>query len=73
MNKILTTFIGTSLLAGALYAGQHTSNGCNAHSQCQSSMKKDNGSCNINDSKVSKTAVELVIESFEEDERFGEN
>jgi len=61
MNKILTTLIGTSLLTGALYAGQHSSmnnaKGCKAHSKCQYS-------CNIDDKKSSKSDSQLRFEKL---------
>ena len=66
MNKILTTLIGTSLLAGALYAGQHTSKGNNTHSQChKSSVASDKNS------NMSKTALDLLQESLVQNDLYG--
>ena len=64
MNKILTTLIGTSLLTGALYAGQHTSmnnsKGCKAHSQSNNSMNSK--------SSMSKSTIQAFEDSFQEDD-----
>ena len=66
MNKILTTLIGTSLLTGALYAGQHTSKENNTHSQCnKSSVASDKNS------NMSKTALELFQESLAQNDPYG--
>ena len=65
MNKIITTLIGTSLLAGALYAGQSTSQGNYEHSQTKSSVASDK---NLN---LSKTALDLFQESLAQNDPFG--
>jgi len=69
MNKILTTLIGTSLLTGALYAGQHTSmkntKGCSAHSQCKFSMKSDK------ESTTTKTGIDLFFEQYTQNDPNG--
>jgi len=66
MNKILTTLIGTSLLAGALYAGQHTSKGNNTNSHCNSSVASDKNS------NMSKTALDLLQESLAQNDLYGD-
>ena len=72
MNKIITTLIGTSLLAGALYAGQHTSKGNNTHSQCNNTVKSDKSICSVSEAKVStKSAIDLFQESLAQNDPFG--
>jgi hypothetical protein len=64
MNKIFTTLIGTSLLAGALYAGQFTSNDT-SNSQCQSA-------CNFDTSKAPQTGLEVLDAIYAENAPFGD-
>jgi hypothetical protein len=75
MKKILTTLIGTSLLAGALFAsGNMTMDDSKmsmAQSECQSMMKTQKKMHNMDEKKTSKSGLDLLLERYSNDDPFG--
>jgi|AntRauTorcE11897_2_1112592.scaffolds.fasta_scaffold195299_1 hypothetical protein len=75
MKKILTTLIGTSLLAGALYASENIkidhSKMTMSQSECQAMMKTQKKINNMDEQKTSKSGLDLLLERYSNDDPFG--